>query len=123
MKPCGDSVARAVGGHYELHLVKANYAPKGSWAYAATATDALALVDLRAEQLAEHAEFDAQVLRHVPPHPFTTTATPLAELVLGVKGGRQTAKVRRALGRLAAAGQVTVNTKGDRWSTPAPEGE
>ena len=55
------------------------------------------LADFQAEQRAEHAELDAKVLEHVPPHPFTTPATPLAALVLGVKGGRQTVKVREAL--------------------------
>ena len=93
-------IARAVGGHYELHLVKANYAPKGSWAYAATATGALALVDLQAESHAEHAEFDAKVLARVPAHPSHTFATPLAKLVVRGKGGPQTAKIGEALVRL-----------------------
>ena len=115
-------VARARNAHIELHLVKANYAPKGSWAYKAKPTGALILADLQAEQHAEHAEDDAKVLEHVPPHPFSTTATPLAELVLGTKGGGRVAKVRAALARLVAAGRVTVNTKGDRWSTPAKTG-
>ena len=114
-------IARTSGNHIELHLVKANYAPKHAWAYTATPTGALVLADFQAEQRAEHAELDAKVLEHVPPHPFTTTATPLAALVLGVKGGRQTVKVREALRRLVAAGQVLVNEKGDRWSTPTTE--
>ena len=81
------------------------------------------MVNLLAEQRAEHAALDAKVLEHVPPDPFTTSKTPLSELVFGAKGGRQTAKVLEALSRLVAAGQVIVNTKGDRWSTPKAEGD
>ena len=114
-------IARSSERHIELHLVKANYAPRHAWAYKATPTGALELVDLHAEQRAEHAEMDVKVLEHVPPPPFTTTATPLAQLVMGTKGGRQTATVRAALQRLVAAGLVIVNAKGDRWSTPTPE--
>ena len=91
------------------------------WAYRATAAGALVLADVEAEQRAAHTTLDAKVLEHVPPHPFSTTASPLGELVFGSKGGRQTAKTRAALHRLVATGQLIVNTKGDRWSTPEPK--
>ena len=91
------------------------------WAYRATADGALVLADVEAEERVANTSLDAKVLEHVPPAPFTTTASPLGELVFGTKGGRQTAKARAALHRLVATGQVIVNTKGDRWSTPEPQ--
>ena len=89
-------VARARNSHIELHLVKANYAPQGSsWAYKATPTGALELVDLLAAQRAEHAEFDAKVLACVPAHPAMSYSA-LTEVVLGGKNTDRTVKVRAA---------------------------
>ena len=110
-----------MSGYYELHLVKANYAPiRHAWAYKATPTGALALVDLRAEQHAEHAEIDAKVLAHIPPAPFTTNASSLAEKVFGSKSGSRKGKIDDALDRLLKDGKVVVNEKGNKgnlWST------
>ena len=112
-------IARSVSGHYELHLVKANYAPiRHAWAYKATSAGALALVDIRAEQHAEYADFDAKVLAHVPAHPAHIFPTTLAELVNSGKSGPKKGKIDEALVRLLAAGKVIVNANGDRWSTP-----
>ena len=115
-------VARARNSHIELHLVKANYAPKGSWTYKATPTGALVLADLHAEQQAAHAEFDATVLAHVLPHPATISPTALTEAACGGKGGDRLIKTRGALQRLLTAGHVVSNARGDRWSTSGKTG-
>ena len=116
-------VARSVSGHYELHLVKANYAPiRHAWAYKATPTGALALVDIRVEQHEEHAEIDAKVLAHIQRAPYTASA--LTKKVFGYKGKGSKSKIDDALGRLREAGHVNVivNEKGDLWSTSENKG-
>ena len=109
----------------DLHLVKANYAKKGAWAYTAESTGALTQVDIRVEQDAKDAEFDAAVLEHVPAHPDTIAVSPLAKIVIGNSGGSRggpNEKVQAAMRRLVAAGHIVVNEKGNRWSTPAKTG-
>ena len=121
-------VARAHNHHIELHLVKANYAPQGaSWAYTANTTGALVQVDRQAAQMAEHAEDDEKVLKAVIAHSDPISISKLAKIVWGEKGGSKggkgnNSKACASIDRLMAVGSVTVNAKGDRWSTPAKTG-
>ena len=107
-------VARSVGEHYELHLVKANYAPRGSWAYAATATEALALVDIRAGQRAKDAKDDADVLKAVPAYPDSISPSKLADIVFGGRNKSRLAQAQAALDRLMSARSVNTIIKRQR---------
>ena len=118
-------VARAHNHHIELHLVKANYAPQGaSWAYTATSTGALELVDLRAAQGSEDADLDEKVLAVMPAHPATISPTALTDDVpwvgKGGKSGDRQKMVLKSLIRLRDSDRAT--QVGKRWSMPAKTG-
>lgn len=123
----GCFVARAVDSHYELSLVKANYAPRAKWTYTATTTGALEPIDVQATQrsadAADAAKHDATVLRCVPAHPEKKSRRAIAIEVFGNNNNKTYGpKLIASLGRLVDAGHVVVNTKGDRWSTPSKTG-
>ena len=117
----GCFVARAVDSHYELSLVKANYAPRAKWTYTATTTGALKPIDVQATQRAADAKIDADVLKHMPTPPKKVSKTALTVNRTGGKNKGRVDETHEALRRLQAADHVVVNEKGE-WSIGAKTG-